>query len=90
MSKNYRSSDKNFIMLQKKFLKSEDGSSGLSTNSKERMKKLLKLQVSYNTHLQSEGLFVMKFHMEYYAFSQLLKSGFNLSDKMESAVQVQH
>lgn len=43
MRKNYRSSDKNFIMLQKKFLKSDDGSSGLSTNSKERMKKLLKL-----------------------------------------------
>lgn len=31
----------------------------------------------------------MKFHMEYYTFSQLIQSGFNLSDKMESAVQVQ-
>ena len=71
--------------MQKQFLRNKSNGSNLSTNSKERVQKLLKLQVSYNTHLKSEGFFTMKFQLEYIAFSQLVQSGYNLNERMEDS-----
>ena len=51
----------------------------VSKNSKERIEKLIKLQVGYNEYLErNEGFYILKFQMEYFNISQLFKSGLDL------------
>ena len=71
-SQNLRSTNKNFIINQQRFLRKESNGSNLSRTSKERVDKLIKLQLGYNEYLErNEGLFIMKFQLEYININQL-------------------
>ena len=71
-SQNVRSTNKNFIINQQRFLRKESNGSNLSRTSKERVDKLMKLQLGYNEYLErNEGLFIMKFQLEYININQL-------------------
>ena len=71
-SQNLRSTNKNFIINQQRFLRKESNGSILSKTSKERVDKLMKLQLGYNEYLErNEGLFIMKFQLEYININQL-------------------
>jgi hypothetical protein len=71
------------IINQQRFLRKESCGSNLTKNSKERIEKLIKLQIGYNEYLErNEGFYIMKFQLEYFNLSQCVKSGLDLEKQM--------
>ena len=83
-SQTIRSQNKNLIINQQRFLQKESNGSIISRNSKERVEKLLKLQLVYHEYLErNEGIFTMKFQLEYISMNQKLKQGVDLNENMK-------